>query len=290
LARIKGVEQTKVLFWVSSPVPYLPSLLSRFPHSPVVFDWIDDVRLFAHLSPRVEACLHDLLRTADFVFTSGRRLHDQALRFRKPENVAILSNGVDVPHWRHPPDRQSPPPPMDALPPGPVIGYFGTISHWIDFELVAAVAKARPGWQFVFIGPASQVPGFEKLLEAGNIHWIKEQPYNRLPEFSCFFHAAWLPFRAEGLGATINPVKAYEYLAAGKPVVASPLPDLIDLEPAVALAKSAPEFVEQLTALLEAQDEAVVEQRRVMAQRYSWDRLWSRAEQRLVANIAAMQA
>ena len=289
-ARIAGFSQNKILFWVSSPVPYLPSLLSEFPDSSVVFDWIDDVRLFAHSSPRVEACLHYLLTTSDFVFASAQRLHDQALQYRKPGSLAVLSNGVDVSHWCHPPENPKPPHPMDSFPPGPIIGYFGTISHWIDFDLVAKMASACPQWQFVFIGPVSHAPGFHDLIESKNIHWIREQPYNRLPEFSHFFDAAWLPFRTDGLRATINPVKIYEYLAAGKPVVASPLPDLIDLQPGVNIAESAFDFIQRISALLNAQDETMVKERRSIAEMHSWDRLWRKAEQRLVENIVLGKA
>jgi len=282
----------RTILWTSTPAPLLPGLLQRFPRRLLIYDWIDDYRLFSHLPGRVIETQDRLIRDADLLFASSKRLCERAARMRaevrspsEEASVFFLSNGVDLDHWTGAGVGSERPPAIRHIPP-PLIGYFGTLSHWVDFELVAALAGKNPSWSFLFIGPAGGAGQFDRLSPYRNIHWIGQQPYERLPELAGCFDLCWIPFVADPVTEAINPVKVYEYLALGKRVVAPPLPDLRKLEPHVILASGvdgmeraiaqglAPDLPEQLHA------------RRLLAARFRWETLWAEAGRRIVKHLA----
>jgi glycosyltransferase involved in cell wall biosynthesis len=252
-------------------------LLPKLPGQYVVYDCIDDYRLFEHLPNAVSHTQKWLLEKADFVFASSRRLYEKACGLRPANTVGMLSNGVDVDHWCSG-DTRSELPPAIANMQHPIIGYFGTISHWLDTELIESMARRHPSWHFLFMGPAYRSKKLKRILHLSNIHWIGEQPYELLPSLASCFDVAWLPFRLTPMTKTINPVKVYEYLALGKRVVSPSLPDLERLGPYVILADDLQETESALVSAIESrlrkEDEAGC---RAIAAEFSWDKLWNEA-------------
>ena len=141
------------ILWTSTPAPLLRYLLPRLSKQYVIYDWIDDYRLFEDLPSAVMDTRKWLLEKADFVFASSRHLYEKACNLRPSNTVGMLSNGVDLDHWCLG-NNKSEVPQVIANIQHPIIGYFGTISHWLDTELIESMAQRHPLWHFLFIGPA----------------------------------------------------------------------------------------------------------------------------------------
>lgn len=274
----------KSVLWTSTPAPLLRYLVPRLSNQYLIYDWIDDYSLFKDLPSAVMDTQKWLLQKADFVFASSMHLYEKACVLRAAETVGMLSNGVDLDHWCLDGNKNEVPEAIANIQ-HPIIGYFGTISHWLDTELIESVSRRRPEWHFLFIGPAYK-SGLDRILGLPNIHWIGEQPYELLPCLADCFDAAWLPFRLTPKTKAINPVKVYEYLALGKRVVAPSLPDLKRLGPYVIPADGLSETESAILRVIRSgsgpEDKAGC---RAVAAEFSWDRLWDGALQELAAHI-----
>ena len=108
----------------------------------------------------------------------------------------------------------------------PKLGYFGVIDERLDLDLLAGVAAARPDWQIVMVGPVVKVRN-EDLPRASNIHWLGGRDYAQLPSYLAHWDVALMPFALNEATRFISPTKAPEYLAGGKPVVSTPVADVV---------------------------------------------------------------
>ncbi len=155
----------------------------------------------------------------------------------------------------------------------PVIGYFGNIERRIDYELMKQVLDARPEWTLVLVGPIDRnyFPlWFEKMK---NVVVLGPQPYNQLPGFLKGFDVAIIPFKVDHVSRTIYPLKLYEYLGAGKPVVTTPFnPDVINmLESVVYVAGTAEEFETAIEKALADNSQNKIQERLAVARKNTWD-------------------
>lgn len=185
----------------------------------VVYDWMDEHSGFPGSSPLMVAQEGRLLAESDLVVTTARALYERV----PPGTKRLLNpNGCDFAHFNR--AREPLEVPRDAAGwPAPVIGYHGFISSWFDMDLLVGAAKMRPGWTFVLIGG---VHGSEFVRLPSNVHLIGPRPYNLLPRYLSRFDVACIPFKMNALIEAASPIKFFEYLSAGKPVVASPLREL----------------------------------------------------------------
>jgi GT2 family glycosyltransferase len=155
--------------------------------------------------------------------------------------------------------------------PRPVIGFYGAIADWFDGDLVADVAERRPDWDFVLVG-STYLGDVERLAQLPNVRLPGEQPYTDIPHWLADFDVTLLPFKRTPLTEAANPVKAYETLAAGKPIVSVPLPEMLDMHARglVRLAATAAEFEREIAASLAHEDEELLERRRAYARDNTW--------------------
>ncbi len=273
-AVLKMDGQTPVVFWVASPAPFLKRTCAYSGKMPIVFDWMDDYSLFEHLPHRVVSMQFDLLERAGMVFASSTQLLATA-RSKGAAKAFLLPNGVYPDHWNS--GRRGGL--RDLMGESSnILGYFGTISHWIDRDLVENVAARCPELSLVFIGPRADKGLLDKVFSLRNCFHIDKTEYSKLPVLAGDFDVCWIPFRKCNATDTINPVKVYEYLAMGKPVVAPPLKDLRGLGDVVYLAEGLDDW---LRAIEKGMDErgvsGLVEQRKRAAGEYSWEGIADRA-------------
>ncbi len=232
----------------------LRALFDSFGNPVVVYDILDDLSIYdadeeglpqhrrvAHFHP-------DVVAAADVVTVSS---DDLAERHRgERADLIVVPNGVE-------PDRFADPlPAPDDLPDGsgPVIGYHGAIAPWFDFALYAETAQLLPEYRFVLVGPVDPraAPQAEALASLPNVTFLGERPSDEIPRYVQRFDVGTVPFVVDRMTRGVSPLKMYEYLAAGKPCVATPLPACL-AEPIVRTAAAAGEFV---AALREAVDDA----------------------------------
>jgi UDP-galactopyranose mutase len=243
----------------------------------VVYDCMDELSAFAGAPPETIDLELALLARADLVFTGGVSLFE-AKRHLHP-NVHAFPSSVDVAHFARARTLRSDPEDQAPLP-RPRLGFYGVIDERLDIGLIDAVAAMRPEWQLVMVGPVVKIDP-AVLPRRSNIHWLGPKLYEELPLYLAGWDVALLPFARNQSTRFISPTKTPEYLAAGRPVVSTPITDVVRSYGEAGLARIAatPEdFVAQCeAALLDARRPAVWLARvdRALAQ-MSWDSTYAR--------------
>jgi glycosyltransferase involved in cell wall biosynthesis len=213
----------------------------------VVYHCVDEYSKFTGTN---EAAILDmergLMEKADMVIVSSSRL--LATKRNQNPNTFLVTHGVDVAHFRNSCCESLAVPDDCAQINHPVIGFFGLIADWVDLEVVRYLATARPDWSFLLIGEVQT--DTSALCELSNVHLLGRRSYQSLPAYCKAFDVAILPFVVNELTVASNPLKLREYLAAGLPVVATPLPEILKLGALVRMAQTPEEFLTQVEALL----------------------------------------
>jgi glycosyltransferase involved in cell wall biosynthesis len=209
------------LFWYYTPMAL--AFTSHLDCDVCVYDNMDELAAFKGASPELLALEEDLFRRADVVFTGGMSLYE-AKRSRH-HNVHGLPSSIDAAHFAMSRDRNDDPADIAALG-HPRLGFFGVIDERMDVELVAACADLRPDWQFVMIGPVVKIDPAD-LPSRANIHWIGGRDYKELPRYLGAFDVGFMPFAINEATRFISPTKTPEFLAAGLPVVSTPISDVV---------------------------------------------------------------
>lgn len=278
---LQFTQEQNIIFWVSAPFPFLPYFLSNLKQRiHLIYDLIDDYRLFHPFASRIFEVENMLIQRSDMIFTSSLRLRARAQKFKPSNRVALLPNGVDPTHWKFGKISLH----NEFLNISkPIIGYFGNIAAWMDIDLVYYLTKKRKDWQFVFLGPVViKTKKIKTLFALPNVHFLGPKPYARLPSLASNFDVCWIPFKMNSLTETINPIKVYEYLALGKQVVAPPLPDLLRLEPYVTCVNSVQEYETAIDLCLKRSDQdEFIEGCKSLASKFSWASLWNKAKSNL---------
>jgi len=242
----------------------------------VLYDCMDDHGGFQTNARTVEGPERGILQDADAVVTTARALEGRLRSAGRP--VELVPNGCDFEYF------------ASIAPRGkggrPTVGYYGCIADWFDSDLVADVAERRPDWDFVLIGP-TYLADLTRLPALPNVTFPGLVPYGRLLERIERFDVFLLPFRRSPLTEAANPVKAYEIMATGRPLVSVPLPELEPFDGLVRFANDAAELERKIEEALAEDDPAIEARRRDFARRNSWD---ARADvfERLVASLGGV--
>ena len=193
--------------------PFLPVLRA----DRTVYDMIDAPLHFAPVPPRLVRHWEGLLREADGVSVTSEPLARLALAggARNPE---LIGNGVEVARF----SGAAPARDLPGDPQAPILGYVGSLHSWFDLPLVSALARALPRARVLLVGPAP--PATREELERAqarspNLFWLGPRPYEDVPSIVRAFRVGLIPFRRTPLTEAVNPVKLYEYAAAGVPCV-----------------------------------------------------------------------
>jgi glycosyltransferase involved in cell wall biosynthesis len=203
-----------------------------------------------------------LVAQSDLVVTTSRKLYDKLAPVSK--RILALPNATDFDHFGQP----GPLRPLSKLK-GPIIGYYGAISDWFDVEMVRTAAEARPDWQFVLVGDTFGA-NVSSLKRLANVHLPGEQPYAAIPSYLHQFNVAIIPFLLTALTESTNPVKFYEYLSAGKPVVAVKLRELEPHKDYFYAVRSHEEFITQIETALREDSPEKVWARMDFARQHTW--------------------
>ncbi|HEX6274038.1 MAG TPA: glycosyltransferase family 1 protein [Polyangiaceae bacterium] len=191
--------------------------------SVTVYDCMDELSAFHGAPPAISILESELFERADVVFTGGHSLY-QAKRDRHP-NIHPFPSSVDIKHFARARERQADP--GDQAPiERPRLGYFGVIDERLDMRLIARIADARPAWQIVLVGPVVKIDA-STLPQRPNIHYLGQKSYDELPQYLAGWDVAMMPFAQNDATRFISPTKTLEYLAGGRPVVSTPVRDVV---------------------------------------------------------------
>jgi GT2 family glycosyltransferase/glycosyltransferase involved in cell wall biosynthesis len=233
----------------------------------VIYDCMDRHSGFSTNNSSMLEEEEELSRGSDLVLITSNDLLEEQQKLNP--HCLLVPNACDFEHFSV---SLSPMPSTLALLRRPIIGYYGAISDWFDSEMVAEMAQLRPDWSIVLIGSTFGAR-LDHLQSLRNVLFLGELPYKSLPAYLHGFDICLIPFKLIPLTMATNPVKLYEYLCAGKPVVAVPLPELLlfEKEGLVYIVRSAQELVESIKRVLNENNVELVEMRRQFAQRNTWE-------------------
>lgn len=239
-----------------------------------VYDSMDELSAFRGAPPRLLELERELFRRADLVFTGGPSLYE-AKRHRHA-SVHCFPSSIDAHHFRQARDGGTAPAEDQLAIPGRKLGFFGVIDERMDTDLVAAVADLRPDWQIVMVGPVVKIDP-ASLPRRPNIHWLGGRSYDQLPAYLSGWDVGLMPFALNEATRFISPTKTPEFLAAGVPVVSTPITDVVrpyGEAGLVEIAATAEEMVERAETLLARPRGPWLAQVDAFLSGISWDKTW----------------
>jgi glycosyltransferase involved in cell wall biosynthesis len=268
----KNIE--KYFFWYYTPM--MLSISDDFKPSLIVYDCIDEVTTFKFAPHGIKEKENELFAKADLVFTGGYSLYE-AKKHRHAE-VHPFPSSIDTEHYFK--ARLHTIDPADQAPiPHPRIGYFGVIDDRIDMTLLEGIARRKPEWHIVMVGPVARINP-DSLPKFPNIHYLGMKHYSELPSYISGWDIAMMPFAHNESTRYISPTKTPEYLAAGKPVISTPIIDVLrqyGRSGLVNIAGTPEEFVRVASIELENSDrDEWMQHVNEFLSHNSWDKTWQR--------------
>lgn len=259
---------------------YTPMSLSFTDHinaSLVVYDCMDELSAFLGAPPELLGYEKALFKKADIVFTGGYSLYDT--KRKQHHNVHPIPSSVDTVHFGK--ARLVNEQPVDqANIAGTKIGFYGVIDERIDVALIREIATARPDWQLVMIGPIVKINP-ETLPRLPNIHYLGPKTYDELPVYLSGWKVALMPFAINQSTRFISPTKTPEYLAGGRPVVSTPIHDVVRMygeSELVLIAADSKAFIDSIEMALEAMENPAIISAKAdsILRGMSWDKTWQK--------------
>jgi glycosyltransferase involved in cell wall biosynthesis len=245
------------------------ALAQRLAPKGVMYDYIDDLFGFTDFPQHVHREWERAIAGADVVTVTSPTLYTLVSRHRA-KRIELISNGVDIGRFQDPSGDR----PMD-LPRGPVIAYIGSVYPWLDFQLLQSVADTFSDAALVIIGhdhPEVR-QRLDQLCARPNASFLGFRPYETIPNYLMHCNVGLIPFQKTPLTAAVNPVKLYEYCAAGIPVVSTAFSaDLDEFRGVITVADSAPGFLDGVRdALQRGADPETRARRHAFARDNDWN-------------------
>jgi hypothetical protein len=241
--------------------PFWAPLVRRLNNNVVIYDCMDDYQTFRNSGRPARELEPEIIHQADVVVCSSTRLQERVSR--QGRESILIRNGVDPRHF-------GPRPAALAISSDqPIVGYHGSITESTDVELLVYAARSLPDMKFILVGRNDGV-NLSELERLPNVTLTGEIPYTRLPEYVHGFDVGILPYRICDHSLATDPVKVWEYLSAGKPVVAVRFPEIERLNGLIALADGPAQFADAIRSVQAADSVENAERRRVFAGDNTW--------------------
>ncbi|HEX6172431.1 MAG TPA: glycosyltransferase, partial [Candidatus Binatia bacterium] len=270
--------------WFYSPMA-APYFLDDFDAAATVYDCMDELAQFRFAPPCLKEREQMLISRADVVFTGGYQLFQSKSRYHS--NVHFYGCGVDAEHFSRARVPETEVPAEVGRLPRPVFGYFGVIDERLDYALLAQIAQEMPDASIVMVGPLAKVEQ-QSLPHLSNIHWLGQRAYTDLPALVKSFDVCLMPFALNDATQYINPTKTLEYMAAGKPVVSTAVPDVLHhFTPIVDVAHTAEEFIAAIQRSARSPRAELIGQGIDRANRASWDSIVSAMRSHMLDSVRA---
>lgn len=228
----------------------------------IIFDCLDDFTEFSNVSKARTKEEEDLMKNSDLVICSSNHLYKKTSQFT--QKTILLPNAGEFDHFKSSLDNIL----RDYK--KPIIGYFGSIAEWFDTDIIEFAAKERPNYNYIFLG-STYGSDIRHLSKLSNVHFLGERPYLELPKYLHGFDVCIIPFKITPLIESTHPVKVYEYLASGKPVVATRIPELLKMADICYIAENKEDFVTKLDMAVKEKDDSLVKKRIDFAAKNTWN-------------------
>ncbi len=263
---------SRPVVWTFLPTPLARNVIARIDPVATVYHCVDEFASSSVDARRIVASEEQLFRDADLVFVTSEKLRQRAARFS--ERVHLFPSGVSLEAFGAAREAAVAVPADLAKLPRPIAGYVGGIHQWVDQDLLAAVAARLPGTTFALIGPAQvDVP---RLEGCPNVHLLGQRPHSEVPSYIQGFDVGLVPYRIADYTANVYPAKMNEYLAMGKPVVATDLPEVHRFNrehgDVIAVGTTPEDFAAAIGRVVAEADPVAGQRRIAVAERNGWSR------------------
>jgi glycosyltransferase involved in cell wall biosynthesis len=275
-ALIRQTRGSCLILWYYFPMLLEVSDELRQDCSAIVYECMDNYMALSNNDPEAFKTIAlpetRLLEKADVIFYGSRTLMHARPNYRKKSYH--FPTGVDTEHFARAMRTRLPLPADIQRLKKPILGYWGAVDQRIDYAVLDYCARQRPDWSIVLIGPMVTISerDIAPFLTLTNVHWLGPKTYWDLPEYARAFDLCILPFKTTDEGKYLNPTKTLEYLATGKPVISTGIPEIEHFySDTVAVAYSEVEFVKKSEQLLGEGGRLEQDKRLAKAKGNSWE-------------------
>jgi glycosyltransferase involved in cell wall biosynthesis len=286
-AKIKELKVDKLILWIYHP-RYV-DVIGKFKEELVIYDCMDDFTSLISPYEDREKNFRDereLLTRADIVFAGGYSIAD--LKRNSREDIHVFPSAVDIDHFQKAlSDSIEIPYDIKDIK-HPILGYWGAIDERVDHRLLESLALSHPDWSIVLLGPVvrHKIGDLPYLDIIKNIYWLGPKDYSLLPNYAKAFDICMNPFVLTREGKHLSPTKTLEYLATGKPVVSTPIPDVVRFFGGVVnIANGVEEFEKEVKRCMEEDNESMKKKRIDFTENKTWENTVKKMEELISEKI-----
>ena len=281
-----GQSFSSIVQWFYDPMA-VTGFAGQLDEQLIVYDCMDELSLFRGAPPELVRRERELLAVADLVFAGGPKIW-QAKR-ELNANCFCYGCGVDAKHFGDACNPELRLPIEMADLPRPIFGYIGVVDERIDYKLLEHLADCTRG-SVVMVGPWTKVDS-GSFPRRDNLHWLGGRDYSDLPRYAKGFDVCMMPFAVNEATRFINPTKALEYMATGRPIVSAPVEDVVaQFSDVVTIAENVPAFANACERAAVQPDARRIERGVALAQRNSWESIVACLEQHIEEALRSRRA
>ncbi len=234
----------------------------------IIYDCSEELSLSKFAPENIKAKEKILMSKANYIFSSCEKGFEEKQKYF--QNVYLFPNSVDFDHFHTSHNGILNPSDIKMIP-EPIVGYFGTIDHKINFELLNRTAFLLPTVSFVMIGPLSNI-NFNEIPKEPNIYYLGAKSYQFLPNYLKFFNIAMLPFKADET-KTATPISTLEYMAGGIPIISTPIEELTEkFSHCLRIVRTCDEFIKEINLALNDMEKTYLDDYDQILNNTSWDK------------------
>lgn len=267
--RIKRIiKKSKIkynMLWISNPL--IIDIASRIHLKTTVFDAIDNLLVHPQMrrwNKKIKEAYAWVTKKADIIFIGSE---NQRNLFNNKSNIKLLTNGVDEIFFKNPCSTI----PADFMNiTHPIIGYCGAIQNRLNTNLIYEAARTLPQYSFVFVGPVISKDHISILKGLKNVYFLGTKRFNEIPSYISQFDVAIIPHEVNEFTESMNPLKIYEYLACGKPVVTTPVYGSSQFKNYIYIAENPNEFITCLKTSIDENSDIKSDMRKKAVEKFSW--------------------
>lgn len=259
---------SRPVVWTFLPTPLVLEVIRQLEPVITIYHCVDEFSSSSSSARRIVASEEQLFKRADLVFVTSDKLRERAARYNS--NVHLFPSGVNIEAFANDGPAETPAD-VQSLP-KPIVGYVGGLHQWVDQQLIATAAEQLPGVSFVMVGP--EQADVSVLRRHRNIHLLGQRSHGELAAYLAAFDVTLVPYRLTDYTENVYPVKMNEYLAMGKPVIATDLAEVRRFNQehgdVIRIVRDAPSMAAAIRELVPPAAPEIIERRKAVARSNSW--------------------
>jgi len=266
---IKKLKMENPILYFYLPPP--PGIMGNLNEKAIIYHCVDEWSTFgAGKNKDFLEAERRLIEDADAVITANRLLYEKKKPYAR--RIYQIYHGVDYDHFTKEFDKDIPLPPDIKAIPKPIIAIIGAFADWMDIDLIKFIAQTHKKWSIVSIGPVESGIDINSLSSLGNIYFLGPKVYSELPNYYRAVDVFIIPFLLNEHIKYCSPIRLYEHLASGKPVVATDFPAAREIgQGLIYIALSRQDFVKKIEQALIERDTELREKRKELAKSNTWE-------------------